>query len=125
MQVRHWFDGKVASVPAARHWLIDQLMVSGRDNRAEDAAMCVSELAANAVDHTDDGFEVTLWDGDGTIRVAVTDCEDAEPVLRPSDPAGARGRGILIVDTVASRWGVEPATTIGRRHGKTVWFELD
>lgn len=87
--------------------------------------MCVSELAANAVDHTDDGFEVTLWDGNGTIRVAVTDCEDATPVLRPIDPEADRGRGILIVDAIASRWGIERATANGRGHGKTVWFELD
>jgi anti-sigma regulatory factor (Ser/Thr protein kinase) len=125
VHVRHWFDGKVTSVPAARHWLVDQLMVSGRDHRAEEAAMCVSELAANAVDHTHDGFEVALTDGDGTIRVAVTDCADETPQLRPVDPAADRGRGLLIVDSVASRWGVESATVTGRANGKTVWFELD
>ncbi len=83
--------------------------------------MCVSELAANAVDHTDEGFEVALFDGDGTIRVAVTDGEDHRPLLRPLHPEADRGRGMLIVDALATRWGVDRAT--GR--GKTVWFELD
>jgi anti-sigma regulatory factor (Ser/Thr protein kinase) len=83
--------------------------------------MCVSELASNAVDHTSDGFEVALSDGDGTIRVAVTDCEEREPTVQPIDPAAERGRGLIIVEAVANRWGVEAV----RGRGKTVWFELD
>ena len=40
-------------------------------------------------------------------------------ILRP-DTRDTEGRGLLLVDTLATAWGVEP-----REHGKAVWFELD
>lgn len=115
------FEGTVASVPAARHWLVDQLTGVGRHRNLDDAATCLSELASNVVDHTDNGFEVTLSDGDGAIRVEVTDCDRRPPLVRRIDPYSDRGRGLVIVEALASRWGVEDPAD----EGKTVWFELD
>jgi len=35
------------------------------------------------------------------------------------DPLAPLGRGVMLVDRLASRWGVEPQC-----EGKVVWFEL-
>jgi hypothetical protein len=61
------------------------------------------------------------------IRVEVRDSNSRPPVLVANlkpDGTGSdedeSGRGMLIVDALASAWGSSPA---GR--GKTTWFELD
>jgi hypothetical protein len=41
------------------------------------------------------------------------------PVLRPLSSSAGRGRGIFLVEHVATQWGVEPTTA-----GKTVWAEF-
>jgi anti-anti-sigma factor len=42
------------------------------------------------------------------------------PLLRHFDRAAVTGRGLLVVEALADRWGVEPDEA-----GKTVWFELE
>jgi len=42
------------------------------------------------------------------------------PVRRPARPDDVSGRGVMIVDELASAWGVEPE----RSGGKRVWFEV-
>ena len=56
------------------------------------------------------------------LRVYV---HDEDPTTRdlapqPIDPTRERGRGLAIVEALATQWGVEP-----RHDGKTVWFALD
>ena len=43
-----------------------------------------------------------------------------EPCLRSPEPSDLTGRGLLIVDALASAWGVEYRGT----PGKTVWFAI-
>jgi hypothetical protein len=42
------------------------------------------------------------------------------PRLRRHSTEATTGRGLQLLDSVASAWGVEP-----RSAGKTVWFEVD
>jgi len=49
----------------------------------------------------------------------VTDSDDAPPQLRRPGPDATSGRGLGIVDGIATAWGSDP-----RRTGKAVWFEL-
>ena len=44
----------------------------------------------------------------------------ALPVRRDPNPNEDHGRGILLVESFATRWGVDL-----RADGKTVWIELD
>ncbi len=53
------------------------------------------------------------------MRVEVADHDPALPVQQHPPAEAVTGRGLLIVDALATRWGVEPAAD-----GKTVWFEL-
>jgi hypothetical protein len=55
------------------------------------------------------------------VRVEVEDPSAAEPVTRHADVFGEDCRGLLLIATLASRWGTE----LHRDPGKTVWFELD
>lgn len=88
------------------------------------AALVVAELAANAVVHgrvTGRDFRLTLYAVAGTLRIEVTDTRgDRLPRVGDADPDGASGRGLLLVDALADRWGVMP----GLPPRKTVWAEI-
>ncbi|WP_425575710.1 ATP-binding protein [Streptomyces gobitricini] len=87
------------------------------------AAQVVAELAANAVVHgrvPGRDFRLTLLVAGDVLRIEVTDTRgERMPVVRePSD--GEAGRGLLLVEAFADRWGVTP----GPAPRKTVWAEL-
>lgn len=85
-----------------------------------DAVLCVSELVGNALQHTA-SRAVTLTislDGAG-LRIEVGDDSPVEPVARPA-PDGEGGRGLGIVSSITSRWGVEHHAG----DGKSVWATI-
>ncbi len=86
----------------------------------EDVLLLVSELVTNAVVHAGSPAVVRLDADLERIKVAVADREaEKKPSIREPDPSSSSGRGVLLVDRLAARWGVEPQCT-----GKVVWFEL-
>jgi len=119
----------------ARLLAVQQLSDWGWDHRNQcthTAALLVAELAANAVQHgrvPGRDFLLTLVltkaeAGPAVLRIEVSDCRD-EQLPRPANvtPPGAddeHGRGLLLIHSLATRWGVDP------RHpcGKTVWAEI-
>ncbi|MFJ8072369.1 ATP-binding protein [Streptomyces sp. NPDC096176] len=109
------------SVGAAREFAREALNAWGWGARADDITLCVSELATNALVHgvpPGRGYLLRLLlSEDGTLRVEVHDSGDGRPCVRA--PAGESGRGLLLVDALADRWGVGP-----REPGKVVWCEF-
>jgi anti-sigma regulatory factor (Ser/Thr protein kinase) len=86
-----------------------------------DAAMVVTELVANAVDHAHTPSTLTLGLDDRGLLIAVRDGNAAQgPRPRPVDPSARRGRGLQMVEALAASWGV----TV-HPDGKTVWAVLD
>ncbi|MEE1764751.1 ATP-binding protein [Streptomyces sp. SP18BB07] len=91
-------------------------------------ALVVGELAANAVQHgrvpgRDFGLRLVLDLAAGLVRIEVADAASAKrpPTAPPSSyPEGESGRGLLLVDVLAARWGSEPRRPVG----KTVWAEV-
>ncbi|WP_308010966.1 ATP-binding protein [Streptomyces sp. AC495_CC817] len=91
-------------------------------------ALVVAELAANAVRHgrvpgRDFGLRLALDLAAGLVRIEVADAASAKrpPTASPSSyPEGESGRGLLLVDVLAARWGSEPRRPVG----KTVWAEV-
>ncbi|POX48631.1 ATP-binding protein [Streptomyces sp. Ru72] len=84
----------------------------------------VAELAANAVTHgrvPGRDFRLMLYVVADTLRIEVTDtrCERL-PQLQHPNPGAESGRGLLVVDALADRWGVRE----DRFPRKTVWAEL-
>lgn len=87
-----------------------------------DAELLTSELVSNAVRHAelDPSQEIVVRIvADGDVRVEVVDQGPPfEPDLR-SPGLGSSGWGLLLVDAVATSWGVEREGS-----GKRVWFEV-
>jgi anti-sigma regulatory factor (Ser/Thr protein kinase) len=88
----------------------------------EDVRLLVSELITNAVRHgsltATDKVSLKAQLDDGVVRIEVRDpgC-DGEVAPRAPGPLGG-GYGLLLVDRLAKRWGVD------RRDGTVVWCEL-
>ena len=91
----------------------------------EAAEQLVAELAANAATHgrlPGRDFRLALLARSETLRIEVTDTRgDDLPRHRPTSPDAEAGRGLLVVEALADRWGIE----LGPVPRKTVWAELD
>ncbi|MEU9648096.1 ATP-binding protein [Streptomyces sp. NPDC056353] len=89
-----------------------------------DVRLCVSEMLTNVVDHVGEGTPVTVrvvGPPAGHTRIEVTDPDPrALPLLvRSADATEESGRGLVLLDALALRWGVEQEA-----RGKTTWCEL-
>ncbi|MFE7759981.1 ATP-binding protein [Streptomyces sp. NPDC057438] len=84
----------------------------------------VAELAANAATHgrvRGRDFDLTMYVIGVTLRIEVTDTRPERlPHPEPPSPEAESGRGLLLVEALADRWGV----TEGRPPRKTVWAEV-
>lgn len=102
----------------------------------ETAELLVSELAANAVKATgvshpnptcrdvyDDIKLIGVWLRlvERKLVMAVWDSSTEPPVLKAQDFHAESGRGLVIVQSLSSRWGYYHAP----QGGKVVWCELD
>jgi anti-sigma regulatory factor (Ser/Thr protein kinase) len=112
------FEPKPENVSAVRLFAAEWLGKARRS--APEVVLAASELATNAVEHARTAFVVRLKEGDHVCRVEVSDGCEANPVLAMRQPDRPGGRGLLIVDRLSTRWGVEIAP-----NGKTVWAEFD
>jgi anti-sigma regulatory factor (Ser/Thr protein kinase) len=83
-----------------------------------DAKLLLTELVANAIKHASRGIEAVARNH--FVRVEVLDPGPMfNPDPRPPGTGAGSGRGLYLVDAVATAWGVEPDEA-----GKKVWFEL-
>ena len=112
---------RASSVPAARHLLLEILRAWGVPQDRDDAALLVTELVANVVDHVQGAASLTLETtfSDGWLRISVADGSSVRPVVRELERARPRGRGLVLVKAIADRWGTDD-----HGGGKQVWFEL-
>jgi anti-sigma regulatory factor (Ser/Thr protein kinase) len=110
--------GVPASVREARRFARRQLAPG---KAADTAALAVSELATNAIEHTASGLP------GGTFTMAVTAVPRGMAIfvvdqgLRPAAAAPARawdehGRGLAVVAAVAEAWGAEASP-----QGRVTW----
>jgi anti-sigma regulatory factor (Ser/Thr protein kinase) len=85
--------------------------------------LLASEVVTNAVLHGRGPVELLLNDDGTRLKVEVGDGLPGPLPWMPGQPVGGheRGRGLLIVDYLADRWGCRPHSTAP---GKIVWFEL-
>ncbi|MEV7287471.1 SpoIIE family protein phosphatase [Streptomyces sp. NPDC093252] len=109
-----------------RHYVQDLLPGWGLAGLQDELELLLTEVVTNALVHADSDVDVRLREYPDHLRVEVRDSDPRPPLLvadlGPGDTGDAdaeSGRGMLIVDALASSWGSSPA---GR--GKTTWFEL-
>ncbi|MCX2181266.1 SpoIIE family protein phosphatase [Streptomyces sp. SKN60] len=94
----------------------------GMPELADDAELLTGELLVNVLLHTEGGAVLTLEvlpEPVRRVRLSVQDRSSAWPRRRTPGEAATSGRGLLLMDAIASRWGVEP-----RGEGKAVWCEI-
>jgi Histidine kinase-like ATPase domain len=109
-----------AQIGPARQFLA---RVLGGWPTADDAALCLSELAANAILHSRSAepggqFTVRVQLTGHDLRVEVAD--GGGPWVWTAYPDEQHGRGLLIVDSLARSWGQSD----GSDDGRIVWYEM-
>ncbi|WP_130493315.1 ATP-binding SpoIIE family protein phosphatase [Motilibacter rhizosphaerae] len=88
---------------------------------AVDAVVLLTdELVTNAVLHAQSALRLQLQGRRDVLRVSVTDESPRLPAPRHQEPMAEGGRGLRLVELLASRWGVDPLPL-----GKRIWFEVD
>ena len=92
----------------------------------EDAALIVSELGTNALNHTASGspngtFHVVLALSDHVLSISVTDDGETDtlPEIKQPGPEETGGRGLGMVSLLAAHVEIRPSL-----HGQTVTAEL-
>ena len=94
-----------------RHLPSDQLEI---------AVLLTSEVATNAIVHSEGPVRLGIHMADDVLRVVVTDGGRGEVRLAEDFRWPESGHGLRMVEAMATRWGVDVVD--GR--GKRVWFEL-
>ena len=100
------------SARVARRQLLEWLDGHGTEERRDDARLVLSELVGNAVRHARplaDGTMHVSWAAlDRDLDIAVTDGGAVtSPERVDAGVSDLAGRGLAIVESVASRWWVE------------------
>jgi anti-sigma regulatory factor (Ser/Thr protein kinase) len=123
------FDGALRlSIPSSPHApararrAIEALSGSLEPTLVEQLKLLATELVTNSCRHAaakGDPIAVVLALDEGVVRLSVTDTGPGFAAPEPAaDPDDEAGRGLLIVDALADRWGVDRAA------GARVWCEL-
>ena len=112
--------GRPASVRKARCFTADVLADDGVDaSTIEVALLLVSELTTNAVIHARGTICMTVHSDAHRVRVEVEDQGRGRPALRPTTQNQPDGRGLWVVDKLATDCGTERRAT-----HKVVWYEI-
>ncbi|HLW45627.1 MAG TPA: response regulator [Acidimicrobiales bacterium] len=109
----------VHEIALARRFVIDRSREWARASIADDAAVVVSELVANALVHVRSGCELTVGLRGDVLRIEVVDHGGGMPDLQDATLNDEHGRGLLLVSMLCTAWGTEPLDD-----GKSVWAEL-
>lgn len=110
-----------AAVRAAVRQALDETQLT---DMVDDVMLLATELATNAVLHAGTDIDVIIEVHTTHVHVAVADGHRGElPVLDSTSatrrPLLSHGRGLVLVDQIATRWGVTHD-----KSGKAVWFDI-
>lgn len=129
------FPRHSVSVRDVREWLRRRMNLRSGSAQipvpvAEDALLITSEITTNALLHTPNpgqrgAFVVSAFFYTNCLRISIrnnTASQVPVPHLQelPPTPDAEHGRGLAIVNALATTWGTEPA-----RQGPAVYFTLD
>jgi anti-sigma regulatory factor (Ser/Thr protein kinase) len=111
------------SSPATARAFVRDGWPSADDEVLDDITLIVSELVSNAVKHGEPEIVLRMRMDPLAIDVSVLDHGPEVPPGEVTTPAttATSGRGLSIVERLASDWGVLP---LEGRAGKTVWARL-
>jgi len=109
-----------ASAPRAARSAVHDALSTCDEALRDIAILLANAIVTNALVHSTGDINLSVEDSPETIRIEVSDTSSLPPFVRSPDPWDERGRGMFIVESFASSWGVEK-----RPRGKSVWFVLD
>jgi anti-sigma regulatory factor (Ser/Thr protein kinase) len=109
----------------ARRLVTELLAAWGRAEDADVARLLVSEAVTNAVRFIGSRpcLRLDVIAQVDRLRIIVADGTAVRPVLRAPKDTEEAGRGMQLIATLATEWGVLD-TTQDHSPGKQVWFEL-
>lgn len=105
---------------AARSFAADRLDAMDLLELRDDVQLLLTELITNVIIHARTDFEVRVEPAGDGVRVEVLDANPTMPVAGTLAPGALSGRGLTLVQSLASRWGAHH----NKDGGKTVWFEV-
>jgi anti-sigma regulatory factor (Ser/Thr protein kinase) len=104
-----------------REQLLDLLGAAPDAQEVVDSArLIVSELVTNAVNASCSSTDLIISREGDSLRISVVDDAPGQPIVRTATDRDEDGRGLAIVEALASAWGV----VFDPRHRKQVWAEL-
>ncbi|WP_051819382.1 ATP-binding protein [Streptomyces sp. NRRL S-920] len=119
----------VRAVPGARHRVRRSMIEWGWGEQVDTVELLFCELLSNAVTHaavgarTEETVEVSIRQGPASLIISVDDPGCAGlPVVAdsPAEELAESGRGLLLVEAMASAWGCDRT-----RQGTRTWFALE
>ncbi|MYX95978.1 SpoIIE family protein phosphatase [Streptomyces sp. SID486] len=122
----HFHRHDLNAVSSARQFIADSLHTWGLDDLIDDTRLLTSEIVTNALIHADSDVDVRLREYPDHLRLEVHDTDPTPAIPTPitltldTNQHAEHGRGLLIVDALATQWGNTPS---GR--GKTIWVDID
>jgi DNA-binding NarL/FixJ family response regulator len=112
------FANEPKAVRAARTFVAAAMRDLMCEGVLDTVVLLTSELVTNALLHGSGAPQVVVQALPATLRVDVHDESTTWPRRRSPDEGG--GRGLHLLDSLASDWGVE-----SRPGGKAVWFTVE
>ena len=106
-------------VGAGRRFVRETLAAWGQPELAAHACLLVSEILTNAVRHACQPIELRLHHRAGELVAEIFDDDAQLPQRMVPGLAEENGRGLMIVDALATDWGARLSGP-----GKVVWFTL-
>jgi hypothetical protein len=120
-RVANWlFAPRPEAVRRARSVVRDTLTTWGLGHLLDVTPLLAGELLTNAVRHATLPVDLRLVLTTDTLLCEVSDDHPGHPVLLQPAGMDEQGRGIGLVNSLATRWGCTPTPA-----GKTTWFEHD
>ena len=108
-----------ASASRARQFARDRLRVVCPPDVLDTVALLVTELVTNAILHACTLMQLELEAHPDHIRLCVEDASPRQPQVRHYGSDAVTGRGLALVEKLATSWGVERTPS-----GKMVWCEI-
>ncbi|MEU7755435.1 ATP-binding protein [Micromonospora sp. NPDC049171] len=110
----------VVAAREARELVTTGCRTWGVPTLVDPAGIAITEMVNNVVAHARTPMTVRLAAQDGALHLAVRDYSSRRPTFAGlSPPTRVGGRGLLLIDTVARRWGSSALPD-----GKVVWCVL-
>lgn len=116
----HPLDPEPLAARAARRAVTELVGDLLQPDELDGLLLATSELVTNAVEHGAPPIELVVERGPERVRIIVKDGSPLRPRHGSPTATDVRGRGMMIVDRLANRWGVEELAA-----GKAVWVEVE